>query len=68
MKRFFILIFFMGILCFLSYQLGKSHSKIKIIEKQVEVIKYEKQIIQKVLMRPNPTRDTLLERMRQNKF
>ncbi len=68
MKRFFFALFCGGVLCFLSYQLGKSHSKIKIIEKQVEVIKYEKQIIQKVLMRPNPTRDTLLKRMRQNKF
>lgn len=68
MKRLFLNLLFLFLMCFLSYQLGKSHTKEKIIEKQVEVIRYEKQSIQKAFIAPHPSRDTLLNLMRQNKF
>ena len=58
------LCFILFCLCFLSYQLGKSHSKIKIIEKEVEVIRYETRSKEEIYMRPNATRDALLKLMR----
>ncbi|MBO7244450.1 MAG: hypothetical protein J6V53_04125 [Alphaproteobacteria bacterium] len=64
MKRFLALCFLILCLCFLSYQLGKSHSKIKIIEKEVEVIRYETKTKEEIYMRPNASRDALLKLMR----
>jgi hypothetical protein len=52
------------VLCFLSYQLGKSHSKIKIVEKEVEVIRYDTKSKEEIYQKPNATRDTLLRLMR----
>lgn len=68
MKRFLIQTLIIIGMCYLSYQLGKSHSKIQIIEKQVEVIKYETKSLQKVYSHPNPDRDFLLKRMRAGQF
>lgn len=63
MKRIILFGLFIFALCFLSYQLGKSHSKIKIIEKEVEVIRYETKSKEEIYMRPNATRDALLKLM-----
>ncbi len=64
MKRMILLSVFIFLLCFLSYQLGKSHSKIKIIEKEVKVIRYETKEKEEIYMRPNASRRVLLELMR----
>ena len=55
-------------LCALSYGLGRSHAKTKIITQEVEVVKYVKE--QKALLhsRPNASRDTLLNLMYNNKL
>lgn len=48
----------------LSYQLGKANSKIQVIEKQVEVVKYVEKERSEIQARPHATRLELLERMR----
>lgn len=64
MKRIMVLCLLIFFLCFLSYQLGKSHSEIKIIEKEVEVIRYETREKEEIYMQPNASRDALLHLMR----
>lgn len=63
MKRILSLCFLIFLLCYLSYQLGKSHSKIKIVEKQVEVIRYETKKKEEIYVQPNASRDALLRLM-----
>ena len=47
---------------------GKNQIKTKIVEKQVEVIKYVAQKRAKIQAKPNANRDELLELMRSGKF
>ena len=65
MKNALIAIFFM--LCWLgAYMLGRSHSEVKIIREQVEVVKYVEKARADIYSRPNANRDELLKLMRQN--
>ncbi|MBE6452993.1 MAG: hypothetical protein E7012_05855 [Alphaproteobacteria bacterium] len=50
----------------LSYLLGRSHSQIKVITEQIEVIKYVEQQKSKIHSRPNATRSELLKLMQNN--
>lgn len=54
--------------CFLSYELGKSKAKIQIVEKEVEIIRYEEKKREQIYVRPHASRDTLLKRMYEGKF
>ena len=49
---------------FIGYMYGKSRAETKIVEKQVEVVKYVAQKRAKIQARPNARRDELLELMR----
>lgn len=51
-----------------GYQYGKSQSRVEIVEKKVEVIKYVAQQKAKILSKPNASRDELLELMRSGKL
>lgn len=51
-----------------AYMLGRSHSEIKIVKEQVEVIKYVNEKKSEIYSRPNATRSELLELMRNNKL
>ncbi len=55
-------------LCFLSYRLGVSHQQIKIVTKQVEVIKYVETEKARIRSRPVAGRNELLQRMRAGKL
>jgi len=48
------------VLCLLSYILGLSHMKNKVVTKEVEVIKYVDKQKAQIHSRPNASRDTLL--------
>lgn len=48
-------------LCFLSYKYGTSNAKIEIIEKQVEIIKYEKNEVSKIMAKPNLDDDNIIK-------
>ena len=57
-----------SVLCFLSYQWGKSQAKIQIVEKQVEVIRYEEKKREAIYAAPHADRDALLHLMRKGAF
>ena len=57
-----------GVLCFLSYQWGKSQAKIQIVEKQVEVLRYEEKKREAIYAAPHADRDALLHLMRKGAF
>lgn len=60
----FILLFFS--LLAGAYSLGRSHAKIKYIEKEIEVVRYVDKKKAEIQARPNATRKELLELMRNN--
>ena len=60
----FILLFFS--LLAGAYFLGRSHAKIKYIEKEIEVVRYVDKKKAEIQARPNATRKELLELMRNN--
>lgn len=65
MKNALIAILFM--LCWLgAYMLGRSHSEVKIVKEQVEVVKYVEKVRADIHSRPNANRDELLKLMCQN--
>ena len=47
-----------------AYMLGRSHSELKIVKEQVEVIKYVESERAAIQARPNASRNALLELMR----
>lgn len=47
-------------LCFLSYKYGTAQAKVKIIEKQVEIIKYETKEVSKIMAKPNLDDDNIV--------
>lgn len=47
-------------LCFACYEIGKSKAKIKIIEKEKEVIHYVEKEKAKIAAKPNAGRDELI--------
>ena len=49
-----------------AYLLGRSHSEVKIIKEQVEVVKYVEKARADIYAKPNAGRDELLKLMRQN--
>lgn len=51
-----------------AYLLGRSHSELKIVKEQVEVIKYVNKEKAEIYSKPNLSRDAILERMRDNKL
>lgn len=60
----FILLFFSLLIG--AYFLGRSHAKIKYIEKEVEVVRYVDKKKAEIHARPNATRKELIELMRNN--
>lgn len=60
----FILLFFS--LLAGAYFLGRSHAELKIVEKEIEVVKYVDKKKAEIQARPNATRKELLELMRNN--
>lgn len=61
-----ILLWFVSVImaAYGGFLYGKSQAKTQIVEKQVEVIKYEAKKRAKIQARPNANRDELLELMR----
>lgn len=51
-----------------AYLLGRSHSELKIVKEQVEVIKYVNKEKAEIYSKPNASRSELLELMRNNKL
>lgn len=49
-----------------AYFLGRSHSELKIVKEQVEVIKYVEKKKADIYSKPNATRDELLKLMHNN--
>ena len=49
-----------------AYLLGRSHSELKIVKEQIEVVKYVEKARADIYSRPNANRDELLKLMRQN--
>ena len=49
-----------------AYLLGRSHSEVKIIKEQVEVVKYVEKKKTDIYSKPNANRDELLKLMCQN--
>ena len=70
MTRMIIIVWFLSVLsAFLGgFFYGKNQLKAKIVEKQVEVIKYVAQKRAKIQAMPNANRDELLELMRDGKL
>ncbi len=64
MIRFIIFSFSLAALCFSGYWLGKREAETEAMERQVQEVKYESQKKAKIWVRPNDSRDLLLERMR----
>lgn len=51
-------------LCLLSYFLGRSHCRVQIVTKEIEVVKYVSAQYRKISSEPNLERSALLELMR----
>ena len=51
-----------------AYLLGRSHSELKIVKEQVEVIKYVNKEKAEIYSKPNASRSELLELMRIGKL
>ena len=49
-----------------AYLLGRSHSELKIVKEQVEVVKYVEKKKADIYSKPNLGRDSLLKLMHQN--
>lgn len=49
-----------------AYLLGRSHSELKIVKEQVEVIKYVNKETAKIHAQPNASREQLLDLMKKN--
>lgn len=60
----FILLFFSLLIG--AYSLGRSHAELKIVEKEIEVVRYVDKKKAEIQARPNATRKELLELMRNN--
>lgn len=58
----FILLFFSLLVG--AYSLGRSHAKIKYIEKEIEVVRYVDKKKAEIQARPNASRNELLKLMR----
>ncbi|MBQ8630402.1 MAG: hypothetical protein IJ479_01630 [Alphaproteobacteria bacterium] len=54
--------------CVLSYQLGRSHSRLQTVTKEIEVIKYVSAQCHKIASQPNLERNALLELMRRGQL
>lgn len=48
-------------LCFLSYKYGLSNAKVEIIEKKVEIVKYETKEVCKIMAKPNLDDDNIVK-------
>ncbi len=49
-----------------AYLLGRSHSELKIVKEQVEVIKYVNKEKAEIYSKPNASREQLLDLMKKN--
>lgn len=68
MQKNIILILAAVSLCFLSYLYGKSQAKTEIIEKQVEIVKYEVKEVCKIMAQPNLDDDNIVKLFRSGKL
>lgn len=55
-------------LCWLSYSYGKTKAKTEIIEKQVEIIRYETKEVCKIMAQPNLDDDNIVKLFRAGKL
>lgn len=65
MKNAVVFILFISSL-FGAYLLGRSHSELKIVKEQVEVIKYVNKEKAEIYSKPNASREQLLDLMKKN--
>lgn len=49
-----------------AYLLGRSHSELKIVKEQIEVVKYVSKETAKIHAQPNASREQLLDLMKKN--
>lgn len=49
-----------------AYLLGRSHSELKIVKEQIEVVKYVNKETAKIHAQPNASREQLLDLMKKN--
>lgn len=68
MQKIIIHLILITILCLLSYTYGKSKAKTEIIEKQVEVIRYETKEVCKIMATPNLDDDNIVRLFRAGKL
>ena len=68
MQKNIILVLAVLSLCYLSYQYGKTKAKTEIVEKQVEVIKYEVKEVCKIMAQPNLDDDNIVKLFRAGKL
>lgn len=64
MQKHIFLISAVAALCWLCYAYGKTKAKTEIIEKQVEVIRYETKEVCKIMARPNLDDDHIVKLFR----
>ena len=64
MQKNIFLISTVAALCWLCYAYGKTKAKTEIIEKQVEVIRYETKEVCKIMARPNLDDDNIVKLFR----
>ena len=64
----YVIVILQILLCLLSYFLGRSHSRIQTITKEIEVVKYVTQAQKKIIAAPNLERDSLLELMHRHQL
>lgn len=62
----FVLLFFSLLIG--AYFLGRSHAKLKIVEKEIEVVRYVDKKKAEIQARPNASRNELLKLMRAGKL
>ncbi len=62
------ILFLLAVALIGAYLLGRSHSELKIVKEQVEVIKYVEKERAEIHSRPNASRAALLELMRAGKL
>lgn len=68
MTKIIVIIVTVFALIFGAYCLGRSHAKIEVITKRVEVIKYVEKKKAAIYSKPNLERPALLELMREGKL
>ena len=68
MRKWLFALIWTAALCGAFYALGRSHAKVSVVTKQVEVIKYVEKKAAEIHSRPNAGRAALLALMREDRL